>query len=42
METGFLFSVESFYFSKCYGNEAKHDKSNIDRGLSKTFKVKNL
>ena len=38
----FVFHVEAFQFSKFHESEAKLDKGNIKRGLTMTFKVKNL
>ena len=34
--------VEAFQFTKFHENEAKHDKRNFKRGLTKAFKVKNV
>ena len=38
---GFVFPVEAFQFSKYHKNEAKRDKSNLKKGLTVTFTVKN-
>ena len=42
MKIDFLvFLMKTFHFSKFHENEAKHDKLNLKRGLTLTFKVKN-
>ena len=38
----FVFQVEAFQFSKFHEKIAKLDKDNFKRGLTVTFKVKNL
>ena len=36
-----FFSAEAFQFSKFHEHEDKHDKPNINRSLTVTFRVKN-
>ena len=38
----FVFRLEAFQFSQFHENIAKLDKDNFKRGLTVTFKVKNL
>ena len=38
----YVFHVEAFQFSKFHENVAKLGKGNFKRGLTMTFKVKNL
>ena len=42
MEIKLVFSVEDFLFSKFHETEAKQDRHNFKRGLTLTFKAKNL
>ena len=38
----FFFPVEAFKFSKFHRNKGKHDKHNLQRGLTVRIEVKNL